>query len=367
MDSTRHALNDALDDPSEVERLSTNQASDAAPDRNHQFLGCSKCHSVPAAGLKLRHCGGCQTRSYCGKACAKADWAEHKRHCERLRGERGEAMATHLSSGGLEKDFNKARLNFVGQFLKVPGLSCELTLLAWRVRSEAPVIIVSTSKSDVDFSRSRIRSWVVPRRIWDEDQDFTDNSSIRWRKSWRTNVRQIYDGSSFCPDKQFVCVFVVDDVSKTVDINFSDNILRGVEIVAALTAATTAEDLANAFAWMRASPAVHASKFMQSLQHRAASFYGSTGPTGSIPDPSRAINNEVAYTMCANFLLLQFEVRLMGLRGAAHLNGREGVIRSIDPANKERWSVRLDDGTCVSVKAGNFEHVRRGDYKRMLL
>jgi len=137
--------------------------------------------------------------------------------------------------------------------------------------------------------------------------------------------------------------------------------------VAALTAATRAEDLADAFAWIKASHPVHASKFVQSLQHRAASFYGSTAPTGSIPDPSRAINNEVAYTMFANFLQLQFEVRLTGLRGAAHLNGREGVIRSIDPANKERWSVRLDNGTCVSVKAGNFEHIRRRDYKRISL
>jgi len=134
-----------------------------------------------------------------------------------------------------------------------------------------------------------------------------------------------------------------------------------------LTAATRAEDLAAAFAWINASYPVHAAQFVQSLQNRAASFYGSTASTGSIPDTSLAINNEVAYTMMANFLQLQFEVRLMGLRGTAHLNGREGVIRSIDPANKERWSVRLKNGTCVTVKAGNFEHIHRGDYKRISL
>jgi len=226
MDYTRHALNDALDDPSEVKRLSTNQASGAAPDRNsasRMFVCCSKCKTLPAPGIKLRHCGGCQTRSYCGNPCAKADWADHKRHCERLRGGRDKDLATHLSSGGLAKEFNKNRLNFVEQFLKVPGLSCELVLLAWRVRSEAPVIIVSASKSDIDGSRSGIRTRVVPRRFWDEDQDFTDTSSISWpRSNWRTNVRQMYDGSSFCPDKQFVCLFVIDDESKTVELNFDD-------------------------------------------------------------------------------------------------------------------------------------------------
>jgi hypothetical protein len=96
MDSTRHALNDALDDPSKVERLSINQASDAAPDRNstrRHFAGCAKCHSIPAPGLKRRHCGRCQATSYCGQQCAKADRARHKRHCERLRGGHDEALA----------------------------------------------------------------------------------------------------------------------------------------------------------------------------------------------------------------------------------------------------------------------------------
>jgi len=63
---------------------------------------------------------------------------------------------------------------------------------------------------------------------------------------------------------------------------------------------------------------------------------------------------------------LAFDICLTGLRSATHLNGREGVIRGQDPADKKRWTARLDDGTCVSVKAANFVHLHRWDYRRRL-
>jgi hypothetical protein len=63
-------------------------------------------------------------------------------------------------------------------------------------------------------------------------------------------------------------------------------------------------------------------------------------------------------------LQLEFDLRLTGLRSAAHLSGRVGVIRGQDSANLERWKVRLDGGTYVSVKAANFAHLRRGNYNR---
>jgi hypothetical protein len=64
---------------------------------------------------------------------------------------------------------------------------------------------------------------------------------------------------------------------------------------------------------------------------------------------------------------LAFDIRLTGLRSATHLNGREGVIRGQDPADMERWTARLDDGLCVSVKAANIVHVHRGEYRRVSL
>jgi len=84
---------------------------------------------------------------------------------------------------------------------------------------------------------------------------------------------------------------------------------------------------------------------------------------GSVPVPTRAINNEVAIFIM-HALGLEYEIRLTGLRSVAHLNGREGIIRGLDSTSPERWRARLDDGTHISVKAANFLHVRRGDHKR---
>ena len=69
--------------------------------------------------------------------------------------------------------------------------------------------------------------------------------------------------------------------------------------------------------------------------------------------------------MMMKILDLAFDIRLTGLRSATHLNGREGDIRGQDPAEEERLTARLDDGMCVSVKAANIVHVRRGDYRRV--
>jgi hypothetical protein len=51
-------------------------------------------------------------------------------------------------------------------------------------------------------------------------------------------------------------------------------------------------------------------------------------------------------------------VRLHGLVGAAHLNGREGALRARDPNNSERCTVRLDDGNKISVRSQNYETVQ---------
>jgi hypothetical protein len=130
-------------------------------------------------------------------------------------------------------------------------------------------------------------------------------------------------------------------------VDFNDKCIRGVEIAEALTSATRAEDFADVFAWIESIDPSHAAA-QDDLQRIM---------------PSRALNNEVAY-MIFCCLQLEFDVRLTGLCSAAHLNGRQGVIRVIDSADDERWKARLDDGTWVSVKAVNFEHIRRGDYRR---
>jgi hypothetical protein len=52
-------------------------------------------------------------------------------------------------------------------------------------------------------------------------------------------------------------------------------------------------------------------------------------------------------------------VRLTGLCGAAHLNGREGVLNGQDPNNSKRFIVSLKGGRDISVQAKNYELVHR--------
>jgi hypothetical protein len=147
--------------------------------------------------------------------------------------------------------------------------------------------------------------------------------------------------------------------------DFNDKCIRGVEIAEALSKATRAEDLANAFAWIENTAQSHdaAQILLQHIRDRILLLHGITTSHGPVPVQSRALNNEVAYLIFAS-LQLEFDVRLTGLCSAAHLNGRQGVIRGQDPGDNKRWKARLDDGTWVSVKAVNFEHIRRGDYRR---
>jgi hypothetical protein len=172
--------------------------------------------------------------------------------------------------------------------------------------------------------------------------------------------------ASFSASEKYVCV-LRGTTFTLVETRFfeADRPARAIQIVEALTAATKPEDLADAFAWLEnALTAKVAHDVLQFFRHRSRVLHGCTSPQGSVPVPTRALNTEVAYMMMCN-LRLAFDIRLDGLRSATHLNGREGVIRGADPADDERWTARLDDGTCVSVKAANFVHVRRGDYRRV--
>jgi hypothetical protein len=209
---------------------------------------------------------------------------------------------------------------------------------------------------------------MIPRSFWDEDPRFLDNFTAAVREK----IRMWFGESSFFSSTKYVYVLCYDKQGShrseiTVSHAFQANgAIRAVEIVEALTAETKPEDLADAFAWCENqslfSPQ-QAQEFLQITRNRATTFHGCTAPQGSVPFPTRALNNEVAYMMMKTFDLA-FDIYLTGLRSATHLNGREGEIRGPDPANNERWTARLDDGTCVSVRAANFVHVRRGDYTR---
>jgi hypothetical protein len=244
-------------------------------------------------------------------------------------------------------------------------LIVEMALMAWSHRSKAPIIVALAS--DTDYDGSAIRVEMIPRSFWDEDPRFLDTFTAAQREG----IRMMFGESSFPSSTRYVSVLRYGNQKGTITFTTTRGFqangpVRAVDIVEALTAATRPEDLAEAFAWfedaLQAQPA--AQEILQVIRNRDTTVHGSTAPRASVLIPTRALNNEVAYMMM-DALNLAFDICLTGLRSATHLNGREGVIRGRDPADIERWTARLDDGTCVSVKAANFVHVRRGDYRRV--
>jgi hypothetical protein len=149
--------------------------------------------------------------------------------------------------------------------------------------------------------------------------------------------------------------------------SFDDKLFRGAEIAEALTTARKSEDLAAVFAWFEdVYFSKAAQQVMQHTRNRASSVHGDITITlqCSVPNPSRALNVEVVY-MISDCMHLEFDVRLTGLRSATHLNGRQGInIRGLESGSHDRWTVRLDDSTCVRLKMVNLEHICRGDYQR---
>jgi hypothetical protein len=273
-----------------------------------------------------------------------------------MRGEHKKALAAHEARGGRKKDFHQIERDNLDWFAKVPGLRNELQLLAWKHRTEAPFIEAQAVQSDTNGSGIRID--MMPRRIWEVDPHF--NLGLRAR------LQQMF--SSFCADEQYVCGQSLNEgeteFSQLLFCSFDHKTIRGAEIIEALTAGTRVEDLADAFAWIESAlPAHRAQNILQIIRTRATLLHGSTTSAASVLGLTRAINNEVV-SLILSGMELEIDVCLTGLRVAAHLNGRGGIIRGQDPASNERWKIRLDDGTCVSVKAANFEHIRRGEYTR---
>jgi len=361
MDSVPRDLRDALAEDLDPEADGAS-AADTSPARTSI---CWKCKSLPATGSKLRYCGRCEAAAYCSRPCARAAWATHKLTCESIRQSHGKSLAGFVAMGGRAKDFNQSSDDLRSRFYKVPGLMNEIELMAWTHRSQAPLIVVSASDTDVDGSTTRVK--LIPRSMWDEDPHFLDTFSTADRES----IRLIFDEASFSTSTDYVCVLSTKQQGKPrhkimISLAYrADGPVCVVKIVEALTAATRSEDLADAFAWFEnALTAQVAHKQIQFIRHRARSLHGCTSSQGSVPVPTRALNTEVAYMMM-NALRLAFDIRLTGLRSATHLNGREGVIRGQDPTDMDRWTARLDDSTCVSVKAANIVHVRRGDYRRV--
>jgi len=359
-------------------------AAPMEPPRQRTIVACTNCWKPPAPGDKLKYCGRCETESYCSPHCAKEGWAEHKLVCEGMRKARKSGLAQFEAQGGRKQDFNQRTRDITTRFDKLPGFTNEIMLLAWTHRGDSPFIhafvtnqgddwhgtttecLLSKRTWQTSLDGSGVRVEMMPGSFWDEDPRFPNIYS----ENLRGQLRERYGRSTFCPNKQYVRMVSMQDsegrpARVTTTNYFDDKVVRGAEIVEALTTATKAEDLVDAFAWFETVySSSDAHDMLQDIRHRAKLLSGCTAQQGSVPVPSRALNNEVA---CRIFdaLDLAFDVCLIGLRGAGHLNGRQGVIHGLDHKNYERWKAQLDDGTYVSVKAINFERIRLGDYKRI--
>jgi len=279
---------------------------------------CMQCGVVPATGIKLRYCGRCKMTKYCSRECAQANWPKHKLMCDIKRVYRDEALATHEAQGGRKKNLNQRSRDELEWFKEVPGLTSETELLAWKHRSKNHLMHIATSKSDIDGSAIQIQ--MIPRSQW--ESHFYDNM--------RKALCEVFDDSSFRLDTQYVCAFAInresqkDAFSNVIGMTPIDqlSVVLGIAIVEALSAAKRATDLADAFVWFDNTLQSHsASVSIRALLNvRALVLNGSPTPEGSIPAPTRAMNNGVALMIMHTCMQLEFSIRLTGLRGAAHLN-----------------------------------------------
>jgi len=336
----------------------------------------------PASGSKLRYCGSCNAKAYCTKRCAQADWAEHKLVCEALRKTRDTAVGAFEASGGKKEEFNESNRVKKAWFASVPGLTHEIMLMAWNHRSESPSIHVTCDAGDIRSNNgSGVKVEVLPRSVWDAP-GFLDSYPLFYRDDLRKKSSEAarVDGYPNNTAQVAQIVRASDSVPghgasmNTFTWTFTQGVIRAPAIVEALTSSTRQQDLADAITWFANSNPLQGSSNidtqLQYVQHRIRNIHGITmtpdGHGEQVLFPTRAINVEVAY-MIMRVLNLEFDVKLEGLVGAAHLNGKQGVVCGEDLPNLERWKVLLDDTTYVSVKSVNFVHVRRGEYRRTKL
>jgi hypothetical protein len=228
---------------------------------------------------------GCHSVKYCSATCSRKDWAVHKLVCKSMRETRDKAVAVWQARGGQQGgSFNQQSRDVFSWYDGVPGLDNEVMLLAWKHRSESPVVVVTTSPIfDAEGAATQVS--VMPRSSWDEDPRFLDAFS----EDTRENIRMVFSGANCSPDTHYVVVVDIKhfvpqgNVSTTM--TYAKSALRGVELVDALTsAATTPEDLAAAIAWCKDSQLSTNNPIMDHLERQAAAH-----------GPPRALHDQVAY------------------------------------------------------------------------
>ena len=140
------------DQPSAGGRLASEDAT---------VVSCGRCLKNPTPGHPLRFCGRCKSIQYCNVSCQRADWARHKETCTLARDVRRSTPAAERNLG-LFQPIQPLR----EWYLANPALASYVMCLAWRRRSESPVILVQTCPT---IGKWRVSIW--PRSEWEADRE----------------------------------------------------------------------------------------------------------------------------------------------------------------------------------------------------
>jgi hypothetical protein len=176
-----------------------------------------------------------------------------------------------------------------------------VNFLAWKHRHESPIIAVTSASISTESVADVV---MIPRCKWDADTGVT-NLSVEAV----TAASLFFASSNFCNNKDYlVSLSIAGTPLATLSMFRFHRSICNVHNSALLS--LTAEDFAT--------------ELLRREKHHTCVF-----------------------------------VSLTGLRSAAHLNGREGVLQGQDPNNSERFTMRLGDGKVVSVRFEHYELVQR--------
>ena len=245
----------------------------------------------------------------CSSVCQERDWAEHKPNCKEFGAARARALEARVkdfapgtsSAKNLKRD--QAAAN--NWFTTAPDLSDRVQFLAWKHRAKSPFIMVKTPNTRVDSDPIVV---MCPRTQW-EDVTSRRQEDVDIKMA----VRAYIDAKDFSADNSFIVYLVVESTDSGTEFGTISNLTFG--------------------AWM---PMVHSSVLR-----------------------SMAADDFVAEIMRIRTDPEAVYVRLIGLVAAAHLNGREGVLKGQDPNHSERFTVGLQGGREIAVKPQNYELVKR--------
>jgi hypothetical protein len=177
--------------------------------------------------------------------------------------------------------------------------------LAWKHRADNPMICVTVSSLDGDGSASNVAVGMVPRSEWEGGNN-------------EANFNSIFEKYDFRQDEQFAVQLVVSGLQ--------------------LATCTTR-------------------KFSPCLSHLHSSVLISVRPE----DYAEEIIRRMGDARGPRNVNYKLDLRLTGLRGAAHLNGALCLLKGGDPSNPERCVVCLvnESGREISVRHENVENMPR--------